>query len=565
MRKTALLLFLVGIIGFLTEGCGHLNYITINHVKNQKARDQRAVNKFTDGVILDLQGNYTGALLAYQEALLYDSTSAEINLAIARDYLLLGKEESGKKFLERTFKLNPDNIEALELMSKVLIRQNKINQAEEYLEKISSLDTTNIESLHNLALIYLQKRQTKKAVQMYNRILKISETPNPELYLRLGDLYFELGQYEKAEKAFFEFNKLQPLNGHGFYGLGLIGEVLKDTSKAITYYKKALSLSPELEQVTKRLEVMFIEQKKMHLGITFFQKHIQKDSSQIHNWFALADMYRESGDTLKSIDTYKSMKKIFPEDIQIRIELGRLYLDKNDNPSAYSEFKEIKKQDTENAAGWLWQGINLIQMDSLDAAIQNLQQALELSPQNPLGNYYLGVLYIQKNRSGESIPHLKNALRFNPDWIPALSSLANSYESIKQYSIADSLYQRIIKIDPDNATALNNYGYSLSVRGVKLDKALSMARKAIKMNPDNGSFLDTIGWILYKKGNYQEALEYLEKAFSIRKESAEVADHLGDVYQRLGMEEKARMSWEKALELEPNNTSIKKKLKQIMD
>lgn len=549
----------------MTVSCSHMNPVLSKRVQQNQKPDQRAVNKFTDGVILDLQGNYAGALLAYQEALLYDSTSAEINLAIARDYLLLGKDESGKRFLDRIIKLDPDNIKALELLSNVMIRQNKIKEAEKYLEKIISLDSTNVESLYNLALIYLKQRKTEKAVEMYNHILEVSDSPSPELLLRLGDLYFELGQYENAEKAFYDFNKINHFDGHGYYGLGLVREALKDTTMAIANYKKSLQLSPDLEQVSNRLGNLFLKEKKIDKGIEFFKEQIKQDSSTIQNWYVLSDLYQEKGDTLKAIDVYENMKKIFPDEMQIRAELGRLYLDSNDNQAAFHEFKEIQNKSPENSAGWLWQGINLIQMDSLDAAVKDLQKALELSPNNPLGNYYLGILYIQKERPGEAIPHLKNALVFNSNWIPALMSLANSYESIEQYSIADSLYQKILEIEPDNATALNNYGYSLSVRGIQLDKALSMAKKAISINPENGSFLDTMGWILYKKGNYKEALDYLGKAFSKRQDSAEVADHLGDVYKKLGMEEKAKMSWEKALELEPNNSVIKNKINQIME
>ena len=565
MRKSVLLICIISAVCIMTVGCSHVNPVLSKRVQQSQGPDQRAVNKYTDGVILDLQGNYAGALLAYQEALLYDSTSAEINLAIARDYLLLGKAESGKRFLDRILRLDPDNIKALELLSNVMIRQNKINEAERYLEKIISLDSTNVESLHNLALIYLKERKTKQAIEIYNRILEVSESSDPEILLRLGDLYFEIGQYENAEKVFYEFNKINPFDGHGYYGLGLVREALKDTAMAMANYKKSLSLSPGLEQVSNRLGVLFIEQKKMEQGIEFFKEQIKQDSSTIQNWFVISDLYQEKGDTLKAIDVYEKMKGIFPDEMQVRAELGKLYLDNNDNQTAFHEFNEIQKKSPENPAGWLWQGINLIQMDSLDAAVENLQKALELSPNNPLGNYYLGVLYIQKERPGEAIPHLKNALMFNSNWIPALMSLANSYENIKQYSIADSLYQKILEIEPDNATALNNYGYSLSVRGIKLDKALRMAKKAVRMNPENGSFLDTMGWILYKKGNYKEALEYLEKAFSIRQDSAEVADHLGDVYKKLGMEDKARRSWEKALELEPNNSAVKNKINQIME
>ncbi len=556
---------MIFIVGLIAVSCGHLNLIISNNMEQKQKPDQSAINQFIDGVILDLQENYAGALLAYQEALLYDSTSAEINLAIARDYLFLGREESGKKFLERTFKLNPNNIEALELMSKVLIRQNKLNEAKEYLEKIISLDTTHIETLYNLALIYLQNRETNKAIEVYNRILKINESPEPEILLRVGDLYFELGKYKKAEEAFYRFNKINPFDGHGYYGLGLIREALKDTTRAIANYKKALSLSPGLDQVTERLGVLFQRQENFKEGIEFFIEQIQKDSNLIQNWFALGDIFQQNGDTLKAIETYEGMKKLFPDDMRARVAIGRLYLDKKDHKAALNEFKKIQEKDPEEYSGWLWQGITLIQMDSLDSAVENLQKALELSPNNPLGNYYLGVLYIQQERPAEAIPYLKNTLIFNSNWIPALISLANSYESIQQYSIADSLYKRILKIDPDNATVLNNYGYSLSIRGDQLDKALSMAKKAIKISPENGSFLDTMGWILFKKGCYQEALDYLEKAFSKRNNSAEVADHLGDVYKKLGMNAKAKISWEKALELDPNNSIIRNKLNQIME
>ena len=565
MRKKYLPILIIFTAGMMVGSCSQMSQISLNNRGHKQNPDQRAVNKFTDGVILDIQENYAGALLSYQEALLYDSTSAEINLAVARDYLFLGRAESGKKFLERTLKLDPNNIEALELMAKVLIQENKLDEADEYFTKIISLDSTNVESLHNLALIYLQKRQIDKALEMYNRILRISETPDPELLLRVGDLYFELDQYKKAEQSFLEFNKINPLDGHGYYGLGLIRETLQDTAAAMANYKKALSLSPELEQVTERLAVLYNRQKKIDQGIEFFKEQIKKDSSVVQNWFALGEMYQQNGDTVQAIKIYKKMKELFPEDMQVRVALGRLYLDINDNTSAYMEFEKIQKQEPKNASGWLWQGINLVQMDSLDAAVENLQKALELSPHNPLGNYYLGILYIQKDRPGEAIPHLNNALIFNPDWIPALISLANCYEGIKQYSMADSLYQEVLKIDPENATVLNNYGYSLSIRGIQLDRALSMAEKAVKQSPENGSFLDTMGWILYKKGRFEEALEYLEKAFNKRDDSAEVADHLGDVYKRLGMDEKAKMSWEKALELEPNNEFIKNKLNQLME
>jgi tetratricopeptide (TPR) repeat protein len=71
-----------------------------------------------------------------------------------------------------------------------------------------------------------------------------------------------------------------------------------------------------------------------------------------------------------------------------------------------------------------------------------------------------------------------------------------------------------------------------------------------------------VGWIYYKMGVYDEARYYIEKAARIRGDSSVLMDHLGDVYEKLNMMNEARDAWKKALELDADNESIKKKLDQ---
>ena len=177
-------------------------------------------------------------------------------------------------------------------------------------------------------------------------------------------------------------------------------------------------------------------------------------------------------------------------------------------------------------------------MESLDASLPYLRKAIELVPDDPLGNYYLGSALAELNRPNEAIPYLEKALQAQPDGVLYLSALANAYENLDEFAIADSLYQKALELDPENALVLNNYGYSLSERGIRLEEAMTMAQKALKIEPKNGAYLDTMGWIYYQMGQYEEALKYIEEAHNVRK-SAEVAKHLGDVYDKLGMKDKA--------------------------
>jgi tetratricopeptide (TPR) repeat protein len=133
---------------------------------------------------------------------------------------------------------------------------------------------------------------------------------------------------------------------------------------------------------------------------------------------------------------------------------------------------------------------------------------------------------------------------------------------MKEYEQSDSLYEQALKLDPNSDLILNNYGYSLSERGLQLERALEMATRAVKADSTNPSYLDTIGWVYYKLGNYVEAERYVRKAIDQGEASAVVHEHLGDVYFKLGEKEKAVEWWKKALERAPDNQGLKEKIER---
>ena len=126
--------------------------------------------------------------------------------------------------------------------------------------------------------------------------------------------------------------------------------------------------------------------------------------------------------------------------------------------------------------------------------------------------------------------------------------------------MSDSLYTHAVELDSTNALILNNYAYSLSERGIKLEEALRMSETAVKAEPKNASYLDTIGWIYYMMGNYKKAKGYIEESLKHDSQSATVIDHLGDVLYKMGDKTKALEKWQKAVELEPDNKKFKEKI-----
>ncbi len=526
--------------------------------------DPRAMDHFVDGVIYDLQENFTAALLAYQTALLYDSSGSSIYLAIAKDYIRLGEEESALKSLAKCLQWDPQKIEALDIKAKIYVAKRNWRQAEETYREIIIRDSLQLDAYYSLALLHLQRNEKAAAVEMYGRMLSYQHIPNPQILIELGELYINMKHFEDAIVTFNRLAEVDSTNGYPFYGIGMAQEAQEDTSEAIKNYVKALQLTPDLLPARDRLSRIYASQQRWEDTLHIFSEAISRDSTDLASWLALAETYRFSGDPTNSLQILRDIKRRFPRDWRSYLAAGRILLDEQKFAEASHEFRKIIELSPRNTEGWLFTGICLVHLDSLESSQPYLRKAVNMVPQNPMGNYYLGSVLSQTNRSEEAIPYLETALEVRPGWIAVLSSLATVYESLKDYVQSDSLFNTALELDPENALILNNYGYSLSERGVRLEEALQMAHKALEIEPENGSYLDTMGWIYYQMEEYEKALEYIEAAHAIRK-SLDVTKHLGDVYHKLGMNEKAREAWKKALELDKNNPEILKRLGQNIE
>jgi tetratricopeptide (TPR) repeat protein len=143
--------------------------------------------------------------------------------------------------------------------------------------------------------------------------------------------------------------------------------------------------------------------------------------------------------------------------------------------------------------------------------------------------------------------------------------LSNVYSAAKQHAKSEEQLKLILKIDPLNATANNDLGYLWADQGRNLEEAENMIRAALeadrlqrRRNPnltadddkDSAAYVDSLGWVLFRRGQVDEARKELERAASLDDSNDPVIyDHLGDVYARLKMNGEAVRAWQRALEL----------------
>ena len=105
---------------------------------------------------------------------------------------------------------------------------------------------------------------------------------------------------------------------------------------------------------------------------------------------------------------------------------------------------------------------------------------------------------------------------------------------------------------PKSALSLNAYGYTLADRTDRYVEAEKLIRKALRYEPESPAIIDSLGWVLFKLGQYDEALVQLERAYEGMQDH-EVAAHIVETLDALDRRDEALEFLEAAEALTPDS------------
>jgi tetratricopeptide (TPR) repeat protein len=150
---------------------------------------------------------------------------------------------------------------------------------------------------------------------------------------------------------------------------------------------------------------------------------------------------------------------------------------------------------------------------------------------------------------------LSRALEQEPDQRELLYTRALTAEKLGDVAAMEADLQKIIDKNPEDATALNALGYSLTEKTTRYEEAEIYLAKALKLQPDEAVIIDSYGWLQFKKGNLPGALKYLQAAFKKLPEN-EIAAHLSEVLWVLGSKKEALAVFNGALKKSPTDEML---------
>ena len=201
-------------------------------------------------------------------------------------------------------------------------------------------------------------------------------------------------------------------------------------------------------------------------------------------------------------------------------------------------------------------GSQMVRSVGLEETVSQLEQ-LSRGPQAELLELTIAQLQIESENYDAVSVRLKRVDRSVAEESPLRTDFNRLLALVlyKQgfHEQALTVYQSLLKVQPNNLVTLNNTAYLLAEDLDRAEDAVPLAQRAADLAPENPLVLDTLGWSMHKTGRSDDAVKVLRRSVRI-KPSALNCLHLADVLDSRGDRVGAVEYFEKAKELaEMNN------------
>ena len=470
-----------------------------------------------------LETRFYRTIMGAQEELSPEAASLKLGEALIES----GETREAVEILSRAVADDPDNLQAIELLREAIDAADSKAAA----TAIQALQQAVFANPDNTSLIILlaqvQARTGKiddAAKVLRDATAKLANTDKSSaanLQVTLGDIYLGVNRFDEAIAVY-----QNALAVRGIAKDELVAE--SDRDFAIRVYDKMISTFKKANRPNDAKAL--IERARTLFG----NKDLFADKQMI-------SFYRETGKKNEALQVVRTLRARNTDDYGLlRLEASILTENgKVDEAVALVKTLINKKNSTST--------VTKVENDS------NELFTIKSPTADDFTNYlFISNLYSQAKRGKEAIESANQAYTIAGDEDRkqiAKLTLATAQQMSGDFQSAETTLRALLKQSPGNPIALNNLGYFLTERNVKLDEALELIQQALKIDPTNPSYLDSLGWAYFKLGKFDKAEKYLKDALRFDISSPTINEHLGDVYHQQGKSELAKSAWQKALNL----------------
>lgn len=272
--------------------------------------------------------------------------------------------------------------------------------------------------------------------------------------------------------------------------------------------------------------------------------------------------FRRNLDWKDEATFYTLTMKAAPESIRVRINLGRMYLEKGEAQKAEAAFQSALRIDPLDLWGHLGIAQAYEKMGRDQDAITQFEKALLIYPRALIAHIHLAELYMKMGLDDKATQHLDASPLLGQRFAFRLVAAGDRHMKEKKYGEAVNAYQKSLEMSPSNPDFLSKLGLAYAAMGQD-ERAKREYERALEINPKSLNARNYLGAYFLKNGLWEKAAEQFQEVLRIAPEHADALNNLGIAHHQMGRPEEAEAELRKALALRPDSPEIKKNLENV--
>ena len=512
------------------------------------------------GMFPDAEKFYTQQLVRHPENPLLFLDKAQMHWRIRNHQLALEDARKARS-------LNPDLFEAHYLIGVILGRKTDPEDTEmadralEALISASQINSTNPDVWLRISDLWQRKGESKKAKLAMFRAVELS--PESKIYLRRYTVLQEKELDEAVQPNSAEISeslrktlkhmlKLFPDDSwvHAHYGNWAW------TQEKYALAEKHLQRSLELQAVypwsSFRLGVVYFSQEKWEQALGFFEDGLKHEPENAWAIQQTGFILEKLDNNEEAISRYEWLMKNAPANLFIVNRLNSVYWD---------EFLFEKGENTllrglEKFPGQTELVDKLLSYYELHRLFEKgadiLKSFVEKNPENSAAKAKLGFYLKNMKKPEKAMFWFKKAQESSPDFewarVQQISILLDSKSTEK----AERGLKRFLELNSDAEWALLELA-KLKMKQEHYDEANALLQKVLKMNKDSLPLLETQGRMYELQERWSDTEKIFHKLVSLRPQNSLLLTHLALSQWKLNKNEQALQNITKALYENPGS------------
>jgi superkiller protein 3 len=416
---------------------------------------------------------------------------------------------------------------------------------------------------HALGLAYRGVGAKDKARAAFNTAIRLAP-----IYLepRFGLASLEDDTPKGRERALAHYEKifaLKPDYPPAYFNMALLHAANGRSTAAEDAYRKALQHDPEYLKARYNLGLLLLAGKRYADARSEFEHIIKREPAHVESRFSFARAAYGQKDYATALREYgRAIEQRGGRYPEAYLNLGLAHVALKHYGEAEAAYRKALQVNEKYPEAWYNLGLAQMKQDHFDQAVQSFRTAIKHEPRYAQAWFNLAVLYGREDRDNEAIEAYRQALAVRPDYPQARLNLAVRYARLERHTEAIREYRALLAQDDTYALAWLNLGiaYQETKDHARAEDAL---RHALALEPNSVNAMKRLARTLAEQRQYDKAIEVLNQAVSADAGDARLRLQLARVLRDADEPAAARVQYEKALRLEPENDKARRELMSL--